>query len=86
MCTHEDHMIKLNLIDKHSYNHNRDKELIHTHLGLVIIGLKRLHRENLSAKPLIYLHDNRFTNIEQELLGSIELNMNSKGKNNITLP
>ena len=85
-CTHENQMIKLDLTYKHSYNQNRDKEPKQTHLGLVIIELKRLHIENLSAKALIYLYDNRFTNIEQELLGSIELNVNSKGKHSIILP
>lgn len=72
-------MVKLDLIDKHSYNHIKDKDLKHAHLGLVIIGVKGLHRENLGAKVLIYLYDNQFTNIEQGLLEIIELDMNNKG-------
>lgn len=44
-------MIKLDLIDKHSYNQISNNDLQQAHLGLVIIGVKGLHRENVGAKP-----------------------------------
>lgn len=40
-CAHEDQMIKLDLIDKHSYNQISDKDLEQAYLELVIIGVKR---------------------------------------------
>lgn len=57
-------MIKLDLIDKHSYNQIRDKDLKHAHLRLVIVGVKGLQREILGAKALISLYDNQFINIK----------------------
>ena len=56
-CTNESELIKLYLIDKYSYNKISDKELKHDHLGLVIIVVKGLHRENLDVKASVYLYD-----------------------------
>ena len=53
--THENQMIKLDLINKHSYNQIKDKDLKYAHLWLVVIEVKWLHRKNLGAKALICL-------------------------------
>ena len=52
-CTHEDQMVKLDLTEKNSYKQINDRNLKHAHLGLIIIGVKGLHRENLGTKTLI---------------------------------
>ena len=76
--THEDKKIQLNLIDRESYKYAVNEHLKITHLGLVVVGIKVLTRENLGTKVFICLYDDRFNDVGQSILGSYELDMNSK--------
>ena len=77
--THEDEKIELNLIDRESYKYVVNEHLKMTHLGLVVVGVKALTSENLGTKVFVCLYDDRFNDVGQSILGSYELDMNSKG-------
>ena len=77
--THEDEKVELNLIDRESYNYAVKEHLKMTHLGLIVVGVKALTRENLGTKVFVCLYDDRFNDVEQSILDSYELDINLKG-------
>ena len=77
--TQEDEKIELNLIDRESYNYAVEEHLKMTHLGLIVVRVKTLTRENLGTKVIVCLYDDRFNDVGHSILGSYELDMNSKG-------
>ena len=46
------------------------------HLGLIVIGIKRLARKGLAIKILLALLDKRHSNTDQTLIATIEVDMN----------
>ena len=53
--THEDEKIELNLIDRESYKYAVNEHLKMTHLGLIVVRVKALTRENLGSKVFVCL-------------------------------
>ena len=76
--TQEDEKIVLNLINRESYKYVVNEHLKMTHLRLVVVRVKALTRENLGTKVFVCLYDDRFNDVGQSILGSYELDMNSK--------
>lgn len=71
-CTQEDKTIRLNLIASNIKNVG----LKQMHIGLIVIGIKGMHRKHLGAKVFLTLFDSRFIDPKQVMLGCMEVNMN----------
>ena len=76
-CTQENETIRLDLISSHSYNEVKNLGLKQMHMGLIVLGIKGMHREGLGVKPFVSLYDSRFTNLEKAILGCMEVDMNN---------
>ena len=70
-------IILINLMTREASIRLRSANRTTLHFGLLTIAVKGLHRTGLGTKALLVLIDNRFSNLDQAIIGTMEIDLNN---------